>query len=396
MLAGEKARKVGFRRDAVLCLVFLVLTAGLWLLPTGFENRVDKEAVRCKAEVLATDNARVLQFGVIRTGTQKVTMKLLDGPFAGQTVEGDNLLLGKLEFDKMFAPGDTVLAVITQDENGGISRVNPQDHYRLNLEAWLFALFAGLLLIYAGWTGLKALLSFVFAGLVIWKILLPGLLRGLPPVPTSLAVTAAIVAAVIFLVGGVGRKGLTAFLGSMLGILVTCVMALVFAGGFKLQGAIKPFAETLLYTGFGHLDLTAIFLSGIFLASSGAIMDLAMDVAASQNELVCLEPNISFGQALRSGLSVGRAVVGTMTTTLLLAYSGGFTALLMVFMAQGVPLASICNLNYVAGEIMNTLIGSFGLVTVAPFTALVGAFVFTRRPALAAATTALRQAETQR
>jgi uncharacterized membrane protein len=37
------------------------------------------------------------------------------------------------------------------------------------------------------------------------------------------------------------------------------------------------------------------------------------------------------------------------------------------------------NTNYVAAEIMNTLVGSFGLVTVAPFTAFVGGLLYTRR-----------------
>jgi uncharacterized membrane protein len=69
-----------------------------------------------------------------------------------------------------------------------------------------------------------------------------------------------------------------------------------------------------------------------------------------------------------------------MTTTLLLAYSGGYVTLLMVFMAQGIPMANVFNLTFVSAEILNTLVGSFGLVAVAPFTALVGAFLFTRRP----------------
>ena len=68
-----------------------------------------------------------------------------------------------------------------------------------------------------------------------------------------------------------------------------------------------------------------------------------------------------------------------MTTTLLLAYSGGYMALLMVFMAQGVPVVNLLNLNYVSAEILHTLVGSFGLVSVAPFTAFVGAFIYTRR-----------------
>jgi uncharacterized membrane protein len=105
-------------------------------------------------------------------------------------------------------------------------------------------------------------------------------------------------------------------------------------------------------------------------------MDLAMDVAASIEEVSLGMPGASRRRLLGAGLRVGRAVVGTMTTTLLFAYSGGYIALLMMFMAQGVPLGNLFNLIYVAAEVLNTLVGSFGLVTVAPFTALVGAFLF--------------------
>ena len=104
-----------------------------------------------------------------------------------------------------------------------------------------------------------------------------------------------------------------------------------------------------------------------------------MDVAASMDEVVLRKPDISFREVMGSGFRVGRAVVGTMTTTLLFAYSGGYITLLMVFMAQGVPLANLFNLNYVAAEILNTVVGSFGLVTVAPFTAIAGAVIYTKR-----------------
>ena len=75
-----------------------------------------------------------------------------------------------------------------------------------------------------------------------------------------------------------------------------------------------------------------------------------------------------------SGVRIGQAAMGTMTTTLLLAYSGGYMAQLMVFMAQGTPLVNIFNYKYVASELLQTLVGCFGLVTVAPFTALARRF----------------------
>jgi uncharacterized membrane protein len=65
-----------------------------------------------------------------------------------------------------------------------------------------------------------------------------------------------------------------------------------------------------------------------------------------------------------------------MTTTLLLAYSGSYIALLMLFMGMGVPVASMLNRNFVAAEIVTTIVGSFGMVTVAPFTALAGGVLY--------------------
>ena len=99
-------------------------------------------------------------------------------------------------------------------------------------------------------------------------------------------------------------------------------------------------------------------------------MDLSVDITSAVHEVVEKRPDLSWQEAARSGLNVGRAAMGTMTTTLLFAYSGGYIALLMVFMAQGTPVDHILNYKYVAAEIIHTVIGSFGLVTVAPFTAL--------------------------
>lgn len=105
-------------------------------------------------------------------------------------------------------------------------------------------------------------------------------------------------------------------------------------------------------------------------------MDISMDVSASMNEVVIKKPEISVIELIKSGFSVGKAVVGTMTTTLLLAYSGGYTMLLMVFIAQGTPLLNILNLQYVSAEILNTIVGSFGLIAVAPLTAIIGGFIY--------------------
>lgn len=359
------------KADIALSLFFLILTVALHCLPTGFEERVNEAAVRCRGEIIRADDSLVHQYGIVRTGIQNLDVKLLDGPFAGRVVDASNEILGKLEIDKIFRPGDTAFMVLSVVD-GRVVHAHAQDHYRLDAQLLLFAVFALALLAYAGWSGVKALLSFVFSAYVIWKVLVPAFLRGHDPVLVSLGVTAAVMAATLFLVGGAGRTALTAYLGSLLGVGAACGLAFLFAGPFNLSGAVVPYSETVLYSGFPYLDLTRIFLATIFIAASGAIMDLAMDVAAHMRELACQRPSLSRRELIGSGLRVGRAVVGTMTTTLLLAYSGGYVTLLMVFMAQGVPVRGVFNMSYVSAEVLSTLAGSCGLVLAAPATALVG------------------------
>ncbi len=366
-------------RDGFLALIFLVLTVGLYFVPTGYEQRIDNRAIRCRGEVIGIDNSDMKRHGIITSGDQGVTLRILDGPYIDQEFRANNPLMAKMDVDKFFQVGDIALVVLTVDPDGKVLYVNPQDHYRLNLEILLLGLFGGLLLLFGGMTGAKALLSFVFSGMLLWKVLVPGLLQGYDPLFLSIGVVSLLTGAIIFLVGGITRKGFVAFAGAMLGVMTSCVLALYFTDKFYLKGATLPFAETLLYSGYAHLNIQRVYIAAVFLAASGAVMDLAMDVAASLDEVVRENPDITYFPALRAGLRVGRAVVGTMTTTLLLAYSGGYITLIMAFMAQGVPLVNLMNLKFVAAEVLKTLVGSFGLVMVAPFTAVVGAFVFTRK-----------------
>ncbi|WP_282125757.1 YibE/F family protein [Marinifilum flexuosum] len=372
--------KLPQKSDLILIVLLVVLSSIIVLLPNGFETQADKNTTRVRALVLETDNSLIVETGIIKTGTQSLKIKILNGKFKGEELTAFNQLVGRMEFDKFFLPKDKTLTVLNLNEdNSKIINATVVDHYRIRLEAFLLALFVIILVAFAGWTGIKAMLSFMFAGIAIWKLLLPGLLKGYAPIPLSLAIVALLTSVIIFLVAGTNKKGLSAFLGAMSGVAVTCIMAILFGTLFNIHGAIKPFSETLLYSGYNYLNLTEIFLAGIFISSSGAVMDIAMDISASQAEVYQANKGICRKELRRSGFEVGKAVVGTMTTTLLLAYSGGFSALLMVFIAQGTPMINILNLNYVSGEILHTLVGSFGLVLVAPFTAIIGSWVFTRR-----------------
>ena len=367
------------RRYYVPVVLCLALTALLLLLPTGYEGAVQyQEADRCAARVLAVDDSTIVDTGLVRSGEQRCTLELLGGRFQGRTATGINMLNGSLEQDKLFAPGDKAMVVVSC-QGDEILSVTMTDHYRIGKEALLAAVFAVFLILFAGRTGVRAIVSFVLTVLMLWKVLVPLYLKGWNPIWVGLAITLFLTILIIALVYGFDRRCWAAVSGSFLGILVTCVLGVLFTDLFQIHGAVMSYSESLLYSGYQDLNLTQIFMASIFIGASGAIMDLSVDITSAVYEVVEKCPDLTWWEATRSGMNVGRAAMGTMTTTLLFAYSGGYVALLMVFMAQGTPVENILNYKYVAAELIHTVIGSFGLVTVAPFTALCAGVFLTRR-----------------
>ena len=367
------------RRTIVPTVLSLMLMIALLLLPTGYEGALSyQNADRVRALVLDTDESDIVDTGLVRSGEQRCRVKILGGQFEGQETDAVNRLNGSLAQDKLFKYGDTAYVVVSHS-GGAITSVTMTDHFRLDKEALLAGLFLLLLLIFARGTGLRAILSFVDTILLIWKVLVPCLLKGYNPIWVAMGLVMLLTVLILSLIYGLDRRCAAAVSGAALGILVTAVLGYLFTDLFRIHGAVMESSESLLYAGYAHLDLTKIFVASIFLGSSGAVMDLSVDICSAVYEVVQKRPEISAREAIASGFAVGRAACGSTTTTLLLAYSGSYVALMMVFMAQGTPVGMMLNYKYVAAEIVHTVVGSFGLVTVAPLTAITSGLLLTRK-----------------
>ncbi len=362
------------RREIYFIAVVLVATIVLSLLPTGYENpEFTKGLFYEKGVVTRVDNSDLSSISVVTLGTQQLELEILSGRFRGEMVEARNELLGDKRRDKLFEEGDRVLSVLRVDGSGErIVECRAEEFYRQDLELLLLIAFVAVLILVAGWSGVKAALSFIFTAMIFWKVLLPALLRGYSPIWLSVGVVSITTIVIVLLVGGLSRRGVVALLGSISGVIVTAILAVVFGHFFKIPGMIQEYSEALLYSGFAELEFSEIFISCIFISSAGAVMDVAMDISAAQDELLRQAPHLGRWELIRSGLNVASPVIGSMTTTLLFAYSGGFLFAFMAFMAQGIPFESIVNRGFISAEILHTMVGSFGLVLVAPLTAMFG------------------------
>lgn len=366
------------RKNIIFLILVGIMIAVLTVIPTGFENpSLTENILYEKAEVLETDNSELDQISVVTIGTQKLKLKILSGKFEGNIYDAENILNGQKNIDKIFKPGDKALTVISLDRNNPekITGVKAQDFYRSGIEITLSLIFIAALLAFAGFTGLKAIISFIFTALCFWKLLLPLFINGFSPIPAGLAIAFVTAAIVILLVSGVNKKGITAMCGCFSGIAFTAIVSVISGKWFMIPGTVQDYSEALIYSGF-QLNLSEIFIASVFISASGALMDVSTDIAASIDEIHNRLPELPAKELIKSGFKIARPVIGSTTTTLLFAYSGGFMFAFMAFMSKGMPFVCIVNSNYISAEILHTIAGSMGLVLTAPLTSIVGGLIY--------------------
>lgn len=327
------------------------------------------------ARVLSVDDSNLQTHGLMKYGEQVLEVEILEGERKSERFPATNIVRAQMELDKFFSPGDTI-TVTLPSASAPRTMLTAHDHWRIGWMATGFGVFALLLVVFGGWVGLSALVSFAFSCIVIWRFVVPMALKGVSASLVAFSATAILTAAIMFLVGGFTRKAVAAFGGAMLGVAAGLGLAHFFGAVLHINGATLPFAQTLVYSGFASLELADVFIAATILAASGAMMDLAMDIAAGVREVARHNPALAFRELFKSGIRIGRATVGTMTTTLLLAYSGGYLTLLMVFQAQGTPPLDFLSSPLVAAEVVKTLVGSLSIVLVAPASALFSALLF--------------------
>ena len=360
-----------FNRDNIFAIIVLAISIGLFFFIK--EDKVTG-SVPATARVIQTSDATNL-FGSIRIGMQEMVVRILAGPYKGQVITVTNELKGQVLTDRYFKEGDHALLML-DIKNGKVQRAKVVDYDRRTWHLAMFAIFAGLLIIFARQIGIRAFVSFVFTVIVLVKLLFPAILHGYDPLFVCLGFALLFGLMTLALVGGFSVRTLSAMIGFAIGIILTAILTVVAGKEMYLRGITCDWAVFLLQSGYPGLDLTGILLGSIILGASGAMIDVAISVATAVREVANANPLLSLWRLIQSGFEVGRTELGTMTTTLLLAYMGVNIFLIMLFTAQNTPIAGFLNISMVSHEILRALAGSIGMVMIAPITAVVAGLFY--------------------
>lgn len=371
-------------------IIIMTIAALLVLLAPGLRMLAadeEPQEVAFRGVVLRVDDApegSPLEEGGFDSKAYYADVRVTSGPYRGQTISVYHLTSGEPAFDIIIHPGDKVvlLGVVRDDV---LQDVYITSYVRDTYVYWMAGLFVLLVLLLGGKAGLKSLISLALTAGMLCFVYLPLLLKGHQPILLAVAVSAASVVATMFIVGGINHKTIAAILGTVGGVVIAGLLAFGVGRIAHLTGLSAEEAQMLSYIPQNvKFDYQGLLFGGMMIGALGAVMDVGMSISSSLFEMRRLRPDLHGWPLFRSGMNVGRDIMGTMTNTLILAYAGGSTSLLLLFQAYQVSLQTVMNLDLVATEIVRALSGSIGLVAAIPLTALAAAWLSRRGQPVAA------------
>ncbi|NLB88705.1 MAG: YibE/F family protein, partial [Syntrophomonadaceae bacterium] len=265
-------------------------------------------------------------------------------------------------------------------EHGGeLTEIYLSDMVRVPYLNYLVIFFVVFLILIGRIQGIKSLVALGLTIIGVYKILLPALLKGMSPLFITILISLAVTLATMIIVAGLTKKAFAATMGTIGGVLVAGLLALIVSKLAYLTGYASEESRMLLYVDGLNINMQGLLLAGIIIGALGATMDVAISIASSIEEIRKANPELPMPALMRAGLNVGRDIMGTMTNTLILAYAGGALPLLMLFMAYATPSVSIFNSELIATEIVRALTGSIGLIFSVPITAFIASLLSANR-----------------
>ena len=308
-------------------------------------------------------------------GSQSLSVTIITGCHKGEVMPVMNYL-GPMH-EKLAGEGTTLTVMITEDSREAGYQISVINYNYVWLYMGLMALFVAAVAFVGRKRGIMSLVGLVYSLLAIVFFLVPMWLKGYSAVALTLITSVFITAFCFTLLGGFSRKTAAAMVGTLACVLVSTGLAALAGSIAKVSGMTMSEAEWLLDESRTienvTLNVRGLFVSGIIISSLGAVMDVAMSIASAVNELSEVDPSLSRGKLFRSGMNIGRDMIGTMTNTLILAFVGSSLNLIIIMFAAGMQPYQLLNNDDTVMEVIRGVAGSVGLVLAVPLTAFTAA-----------------------
>lgn len=250
------------------------------------------------------------------------------------------------------------------------------DHQREN-GLWVLAIaFCLALIAFGRWRGLTALVGLAVTFSVLLLFVVPAILAGESPLLIAIVASAAIMLAVLYATHGFALSTTVAVAGTLVSFMLTGLLATLAVTGLHLTGVTDD--DALMVQTTHHVDMAGLLTAGIIIGSLGVLDDITVTQAVTVGELARANPQYRPGQLYRAASRVGRSHIASVVNTIVLAYAGASLPLLILTVAYGSSLGGVVTSQFVAQEIVRSVVATLGLIAAVPITTAIAAVVLHR------------------
>lgn len=372
----DKIKAVNIKRIMVYVICFaIIIFAGIRL------NCIDK------TELMSTEGRKFEKAKVVevvsdsvtsdnRAGTQQVKVKIKTGAHKGEVFDATSSLSYLYGAD--CKKDMNVIVIISESDNYTVVSVYNYD--RGNMLYIIIGIFMLTLVIIGGLKGLKSALGLIFTfGCVIF-LFLPLVYTGISPIVASIILVIITTMVVMYLIDGISVKSICAMTGTILGVAIAAAFAWIFGKMTHISGNNVDDIESLTYIGqMTDIKVGELMFAGILISALGAVMDVAMSVASTINEIHNRNRTLSAKELFISGINVGKDMMGTMSNTLILAFAGGSVNTFIYIYSYNYQYYQTLNMYSVGIEIIKGVSATMGVILTVPLVSFITAYTLTKK-----------------
>lgn len=362
-------------------VVMLLLGLVLFRAPTPAQSSASVAAETQEGRVVAVLSTESRSTGDTTSNVQRVLVEITHGRERGKQVEieyGDHLIAAA---STQLRQGDRVL--VEQGGEGPFGdRYFVSDFVRLPALLVLILVFAALTVTVGQWTGLRALVSIGFSVLALAGFFIPGFMSGYDPLLVAVVGSILLMTSTQYLIYKWRWKTHTSLLGMIISLVLASAVTLLFGRLIHLTGLGSEDAVILLQLSHVKIDAQGLLWAGILIGAVGVLDDVAVGQASATFELKRANPDLGWRELFRRAMVVGRDHIASLVNTLLLAYVGASLPLFLLLASQSPSLGVTLNREFLAEEIVRTLVGSLVLIAAVPITSLIAGLVADSRLAI--------------
>ena len=327
--------------------------------PVGIEY-VKAEVITIVSEELEPDP----DFPYINIGKQSLELKILSGDRKGEIVTANNFI-GRV--DNKPARIGTKFIISSFDDFITTVIVN----YSREMSLYVLVLIFMFIVIFIGrLKGIKSLFSLGFTMICVIFLFIPLIIKGINPILASIIIVILSTGVTMLSLNGLSKKTIVACFSCILCTAIAGVLAYLFGVITNISSFNTYEAQDLLFVAQKtSLRVKDLLFAGIIIASLGAIMDTTISITSSVFEMFEVNKGLSSKQLFTSGMNIGKDVMGTMTNTLILAFTGSSINIVVIYFMYNLPYMQLINIDSIVIEVIQGISGGIALVLSIPIAA---------------------------